>query len=274
MKRAPVSVVVPTYNTGHLVTQAIDSVLAQTIIPSEVIVVDDGSRDGTQLEVMARNLGLGLLGTRYFDWPAPAFPELRRAASGAVVRVSPAGLLVKNQFDTSSVLCRRSILRQVGPFDTKLRGPEDYDLWLRIAEVAPVANLDLPLMGYRTVRGSLSQQAAVMQAGVERILWKLDQRDAWKGRWLLRRKAYSHHHYASSYLYREAGSHTTALLRLLSSLTWYPFPYLRSEVRMSLARPKMLALIVLRMLGIVRTELRTQTDRGGGSVHRAATLQE
>lgn len=48
MRGAPgVSVVVPTYNRRDLVTRAIDSVLAQTYSGLELIVVDDGSTDGT-----------------------------------------------------------------------------------------------------------------------------------------------------------------------------------------------------------------------------------
>ena len=41
------STLIATYNDGDVVTQAIDSVLGQTVADVEVIVVDDGSDDGT-----------------------------------------------------------------------------------------------------------------------------------------------------------------------------------------------------------------------------------
>jgi glycosyltransferase involved in cell wall biosynthesis len=48
-----ISVVIPTYNRGHIVRRAIQSALDQTLPPAEVIVVDDGSSDDTHKQVAA-----------------------------------------------------------------------------------------------------------------------------------------------------------------------------------------------------------------------------
>lgn len=44
---APVSVVIPAYRAKATIAQALDSVASQTRLPLEIIVVDDGSNDGT-----------------------------------------------------------------------------------------------------------------------------------------------------------------------------------------------------------------------------------
>ena len=45
--RAPVTVLVPTFNRAHYLGQALDSLLRQSVPPAEVIVIDDGSDDDT-----------------------------------------------------------------------------------------------------------------------------------------------------------------------------------------------------------------------------------
>ena len=53
--RPLVSVVIPAYNAEGFLAATIESVLAQTYRPLEVVVVDDGSSDGTV--ALARSFG-------------------------------------------------------------------------------------------------------------------------------------------------------------------------------------------------------------------------
>lgn len=45
--RVGISIIIPTYERAHMVCEAIESALSQTLPPLEIIVVDDGSTDGT-----------------------------------------------------------------------------------------------------------------------------------------------------------------------------------------------------------------------------------
>lgn len=49
-----ISAVIPTYNRREYVIRAVDSVLAQTVSVEEIIIVDDGSTDGTCETIRAR----------------------------------------------------------------------------------------------------------------------------------------------------------------------------------------------------------------------------
>lgn len=53
MKSCPVSVIIPTYNRGEFLERSITSIFRQSMICSEIIVVDDGSEDNS-LEILER----------------------------------------------------------------------------------------------------------------------------------------------------------------------------------------------------------------------------
>ncbi|HEY5797599.1 MAG TPA: glycosyltransferase family A protein [Bosea sp. (in: a-proteobacteria)] len=77
-----------------------------------------------------------------------------------------AGLLASNGIPTgSSVIVERHLVRQVGGFDPALRGSEDWDLWIRLAQHSPLAAVDRPLIAYRLCRQSLSMNIDPMRAG-------------------------------------------------------------------------------------------------------------
>ena len=62
--RPTISVVVPCYNYGHYLPQAVDSVLSQEGVNLEVIIVDDHSTDGSELvaaDLVARNPAVRLI---------------------------------------------------------------------------------------------------------------------------------------------------------------------------------------------------------------------
>jgi len=72
-----VSVIIPAYNSAAFIAEAVESVRAQTFGDHEVIVVDDGSSDGT--EEVVRRLGAGV---RYHRQPNQGPAAARNAGIG------------------------------------------------------------------------------------------------------------------------------------------------------------------------------------------------
>jgi len=64
-------------------------------------------------------------------------------------------LLAANWIHASSVMVRRDVLSNVGPFDETLRAGEDLELWLRVARRYPFLCVNSLLSGYRYRADSL-----------------------------------------------------------------------------------------------------------------------
>lgn len=77
-----------------------------------------------------------------------------------------------NPIATSTVLVRRDVLEKLGGFDPQFRGPEDYDLWLRIAAAGKVYYSSEVLSRYRYGELSLSTDDRRFLPQVLRVLEK------------------------------------------------------------------------------------------------------
>jgi glycosyltransferase involved in cell wall biosynthesis len=69
-----------------------------------------------------------------------------------------------NPFIHSSVMLRTTVVRELGGYRAAFAGAEDYDLWLRMAEVGGIANLPEPLIAYRRHRSNVSQRDPIRQS--------------------------------------------------------------------------------------------------------------
>ncbi|MBX3375542.1 MAG: glycosyltransferase [Phycisphaeraceae bacterium] len=194
-----------------------------------------------QQRALAASPSFALVGTHTFAWPGEV-PDVH--ATALVHPVTWSQLVVRNRLTTSSVLVRRDALPGPAPFDEHLHGPEDLDLWLRIAERGRIGLIKAPLVGYRAIEDSLGRRPVSMEQGLQRIMAKLDARKAWASRPLLRRRALSHAQYSCAYMYSASGWYSQALRRLVSSMALYPLPFQPDEVRMPLARLRMLARVL------------------------------
>jgi glycosyltransferase involved in cell wall biosynthesis len=305
MDRETISVIIPAFNSGEFIADALESALGQSAPAAQIIVVNDGSTDDTaarllafrdritvidqanqgpaaarnaglriatgdfiafldaddvwhprklemQLAALRRFPGLQMIGTQRYDYPCAGEPAI--AAGAGIEEVPRDRLLVRNYFTASSIMVRGEIIRRLGGFDTSICNVEDFDLWLRVAELGPVANLKSPLTGYRHVAGSAGRQAVGVDRGLRRVLRKLDERDSWRGRSWLRRRAISHLHFAITHLHADAGRERSAFWRLVQSMAWYPFPYFKHETGGALGRPRRAVILLLRILGLKRAE--------------------
>jgi glycosyltransferase involved in cell wall biosynthesis len=98
-----------------------------------------------QVEVLQRDPAVALVcadmaiedetGTRWVDsnFARRGLKAFFDGLDGAPVPDAPRRLLQVNFINTSTVLARRELLRQLQGFDTRLRYGEDLELWLRIA---------------------------------------------------------------------------------------------------------------------------------------------
>lgn len=69
----------------------------------------------------------------------------------------------------SSTLVRKDFILRAGGWDVELRNSEDWEMWLRLARLAPAAYVHAPLVGYRIHAGSKSLDVTRIRSSHQQI---------------------------------------------------------------------------------------------------------
>lgn len=217
-----VSVIIPCYNLARFLPGAIDSVLAQTRSPVEVIVIDDGSTDNTgevasryqsvryfrqANEGVSRARNFGFLASKgayvmFLDADDKLTPvaveahldcfdahteagfvvgDIDQISENGSYKCSPRWPVLTSNFyeellkanhvaNTIAVMFRRSVVEQLGGFDTGGNGAEDYEILLRAARSFSSAHHRTVVALYRRYPTSRSQEGVRLLRAMRRIM--------------------------------------------------------------------------------------------------------
>jgi glycosyltransferase involved in cell wall biosynthesis len=213
-----ISVLMPVYNAGRYVAEAVESILAQTLEDFEFLIIDDGSKDRSpeilrgyaardpRIRLVSRpntgivgalNEGLGLARGELVarmdadDVALPSrlatqlrymedHPECVMVGSRVLV-IDPEGMPLTIMSDAltheqivegflagrgqlvhhPAVMYRRRVVLEIGAYRPIFDESEDLDLFLRLAEVGRIVNLEEPLLKYREHMAKASRAKVV-----------------------------------------------------------------------------------------------------------------
>ncbi len=161
-----ISVVIPTFNSGPLVVEAIQSVLAQTLPAAEIVVVDDGSTDDTAQRVEQFGSRIDFVRQTNARVAAARNTGLRRATGEAI-----AFLDADDAWHPDKLQRQAAILRQqpdIGLLATDLTawpGPLATDGELGPAAVANVSLRELLVVNSLATSSIVVRRAVIERAG-------------------------------------------------------------------------------------------------------------
>jgi len=134
-------------------------------------------------------------------------------------------LLEKNQLLTSSIMIKKQTLDECGFFDEKIYFGEDWDLWVRTAQLGGIGYIQTPLAKYRAHGGGLTGKLddKNMQDWLAVIKKNKLRATNWYDKNIVYRKSLSWYLYNYAYIERVRGQRGESKRKAIKSAIVWPF---------------------------------------------------
>ena len=185
--------------------------------------------------------------------------EDKSTGNTAVHELVPGDFALANPVATSTVVIKKDAVIGAGGFDERFRGPEDYDLWMRIAGGNKIIFIEKILAAYGEGRNRISfdertflpQVKAVIEkaygpGGVLNFSGKI-KNDGSKVTVFAKRKAMAWQYLSAAWAAAERGAPGRAWGLFLRSLCWWPFSF-KPERSLPWGRFRIVVFILRRMV--------------------------
>ena len=160
-----------------------------------------------------------------------------------------------NPVATSTVVLKKEVFATVGGFDESFRGPEDYDLWMRVGRYGKILFVERQLAIYGEAPDRLSFddryflpqvkkviRKAYGKNGVFSVLQKGDNFQKKRMTVFAMRKAMAWQYLSATWAAAERGAVGRAIMLFIMSLLWWPFSF-KPERELAWGRCKIVVFI-------------------------------
>lgn len=138
-----------------------------------------------------------------------------------------------NPIATSTVLIRKHVFTEVGGFDTRFRGPEDYDLWIRVLAQYSAVKINLPVSRYRQHEAGLSQDERKFLPEVLKVIDRAYGKDGALHAfgWIGKRQAIAYQMVGMAWVAQVSSRRYSALKLLIRSFLLWPLKFPNAKHR-------------------------------------------